>query len=360
MSKKICILIEQLNGGGAERSAGILSKILSSLGHRLFIMTLFDDIGYEYKAELINLGKHQEGSRSIADKYGRYIQLKKELEHHQFDVILDFRMKNFALREVLLNRFVFKTKMVNMVRSYHLPYYFPTSFYISKKIYENYYGINCVAKVIKENIEKQFGFNNVTAIHNPINLNSIAEKAKVKQPKLPEKYILAVGRHHPVKQFEKLIEVYLQSELPEKQVKLVILGDDLGNDYLKNLIEKSNASQLVSLLTFAENPFPFYKNAKFLVLSSKNEGLPMVLIESLASGTPVVSFNCPSGPSEIIQHQQNGLLVKDQDFDALKQAMERMIKDEKLYLRCKENALESVQKFSMEKIKKEWERFLDF
>ncbi|TQD38813.1 glycosyltransferase [Haloflavibacter putidus] len=359
MAKKICILIEQLNGGGAERSAGILSKILSGLGHQLFIITLLDDIGYEYEGELINLGKYKKGSHSFFSKYRRYFQLKKQLKNHQFDLILDFRMKNFALREVLLNWLVFKTKIVNMVRSYFLTYYFPTPFYISKKLYKNYYGINCVANAIKENIEDKFEFTNVTTIPNPIRVNFITEKAKENLPKNYGRYIIAVGRHHPIKQFKKLIDIYLDSTLLKNSVKLLILGDDLGNDALKNHIEKTNASDLVKLLPFAENPFPYYKNAEFLVLSSKNEGLPMVLIEALACGTPVVSFDCPSGPSEIVQHKKNGLLIKDQNFAELKRGMEKMLRDENLYATCVANAQKSVDKFSMEKITKDWKAFLE-
>ena len=65
----ICILIESLNSGGAERSAGILSKIISNLGYKVSIITLFDDIAYPYAGNLINLGLYRQGSRSHLSKF---------------------------------------------------------------------------------------------------------------------------------------------------------------------------------------------------------------------------------------------------------------------------------------------------
>ena len=82
--------------------------------------------------------------------------------------------------------------------------------------------------------------------------------------------------------------------------------------------------------------------------------MPMVLLESLACGTPIISWDYASGPSEIITNKQNGLLIKNQDADLLIEAMNLFVSDNNLYLHCKENAVSSVKPFSLETIGNKW------
>ena len=102
------------------------------------------------------------------------------------------------------------------------------------------------------------------------------------------------------------------------------------------------------------NPFAYYSKALFTVLTSKYEGLPMVLIESLASGTPVIAYDCETGPSEIITHLHNGLLVANQNKDAMITAINSFLEDKNLYLHCKNNCSASVSKFELKNIGKQW------
>ena len=99
--------------------------------------------------------------------------------------------------------------------------------------------------------------------------------------------------------------------------------------------------------------------AKFYVMSSKNEGFPNVLLESLSLGVPVVSYDCDSGPSEIIINEYNGLLIENQSIEALASGMNRFLNDEKLYIFCKNNAKQSVEKFHMDNIGSKWVELLN-
>ena len=358
MSQKIGILIDTLSGGGAERSAGLLSKILSDLGYQVFVITLFDDILYPYSGELINLGLFKKGSQSILNKLIRYRVLRDKIIQLQFDLVLDFRMKNFPIREFLFNKLVLKTKMVNMVRSYKLDWYFPHPKILSKYLYKNYAGINVVTLDIKKEIEKKYNFNNVSTIFNPVDINYIKLKAE-ENLLIEDQYVTAVGRLHPVKQIVRLIEAYYNSILPQQNIKLYIIGYGPDKDLIIKKIEDLNLQTKVELLPFQDNPFKYMARAKYLILSSKNEGFPRVLVEALASGTPVVSFDCKSGPNEIIMHGKNGLLVEDQNFKMLTQACDEMITNKPLYNRCKGYSKESITKFSMENIGLEWKKYLN-
>ncbi len=161
-------------------------------------------------------------------------------------------------------------------------------------------------------------------------------------------------KNNDIKQFDRLIIAYSKSHLPQKSIDLVIIGEGKNKEKYIELAKNHGVESRVKFLGHKENPFPYYKNAIFTVLSSRNEGFPNVLIESLATETPVVSFDCFSGPNEIIQNGENGILVANQDFEKLTQAMDTFYEDNKLYEYCKNNAKSSIMHLKRETIGQLW------
>lgn len=361
--QSIAILIERLNKGGAERSASQLSKILKNLGYDVTIITLFDDVAYPYSGQLINLEVYNASKRksNISRKLSRYFNLKEVIVKNDFDLILDFRVKEKFLRELLLNHFILKDKMVNMVRSYRVDWYLPKSIYWAKYIYRNHLSINTVSVKIQKRIEAKYGFENLQTIYSPLDIEEIKGKSAANSV-FNEKFVLAVGRLDANKQFDKLIDSYYNSVLHKNGISLYIMGNSPDLYSTKPVIldkaRKYNIQDKIKLLPFQENPFIYMKHAMFLVLSSKNEGLPRVLIESLACGTPIIAFNCNSGPSEVVFHKENGLLVKDQDFGMLTKAMNEFYENKLLYAFCKQNAYKGLERFSFVKVEKEWDIYI--
>ena len=193
----------------------------------------------------------------------------------------------------------------------------------------------------------------MVTISNPVNL---AEVYKMYDESLAIdfKYIIAIGQYESnIKQFDKLILSYANSVLKDKQIHLVIVGKGDSSD-LEKVAKECNVVDFVHFLGYQNNPFKYLKNALFLVLSSKNEGLPNVILESLACGIPVVSFDCPCGPRQTISNFENGILVENQNLEKLTQAMNVFVEDEKIYQYCKENAKESVTPFLLDTIGKQW------
>jgi N-acetylgalactosamine-N,N'-diacetylbacillosaminyl-diphospho-undecaprenol 4-alpha-N-acetylgalactosaminyltransferase len=194
----------------------------------------------------------------------------------------------------------------------------------------------------------------VITIHNPIATKDI-ELQSNQSFNFTDKYIISAGSlKNNIKQFDVLISCYLQSNLPNKSIKLIVMGDGVLLGQLKIATKRIDLQNNVVFVGQQNNPYIYFKNALFSVLTSKNEGFPMVLLESLACGTPVISFDCESGPSEIIDNELNGLLVENQNQQKMIFALNEMANNEKLYLHCKSNSKESVSGFSITKIGQQW------
>jgi len=280
------------------------------------------------------------------------------LRKHRFDYIIDFRVRVSFVQEFFISRFLYDAPTIYTVHSAMTGLYFPKNKSLGKIIYQSAFGVVAVSKTVEQTIRKEYGLQNVSTIYNPVDIAAIETASDAFIPE-ESNYILAAGRmKDDVKQFDKLIEAYAASKLPEKSIDLVILGDGENLNALKKLASRSAAADKIIFKGRVANPFPYMKHAQFFVLSSKREGLPTVILESLAAGKPVVSFDCVSGPSEIIDNEKNGLLVTDQDFSELVRSMNRMSGDAELYSRCVSGAKPAAERFSLENIGRRWLDFL--
>ena len=351
---RICIVSEQLAGGGAERCSAILSQFFVAKAISVHHVIVIDKVEYEYAGALLNLGKLKKEHFNFGDRIKRFKVLYSFFKENKFDFIIDTRVRNRQWQEYFITKFIYNAPLIVVVLSYMTNLYFPKTRFLAKHIFSKSYKIIAVSETIKEKIKKEYDYNQVQTIYNPIDFEYIEEKSNVSIT-IEGNYILAVGRMNTdVKQFDVLIQCYANSSLPQNDIKLIILGDGIYLNDLKQFSKSLNIDDKVVFEEKKENPFPYYKNALFTVLSSRNEGFPNVLLESLFCETPVISFDCLSGPNEIISNRENGLLVENQNKEKLTQAMNELFYDKNLYYHCKQNAKQSVKRFSLETIGNEW------
>lgn len=352
---KICILVDTLSFGGAEKAAGVLSKTLEKSGYNVLVVCLRNDITYPYAGQLVNLGLNHSNFK-VVKQIQKVLRLKKVVNNFHPNIIIDFRLRNRFAIEFVLNELIFKNKkIIYTIHSALKAYQMPQGNY-----FKSVYNKKCLVAVSKEitNDLIEDGFNNVVHIPNAIDNVSIENQSK--DFDVNERYIIAIGRlFNETKQFDELIKRYKLSSLSNEGIKLYIVGDGEDRDLLENLITELELVGKVELLGYKKNPYPYIKNAQFTVLCSKVEGLPMVILESLSLATPVISFKCKSGPEEMITHNKNGLLVEDQNWDSLLKTMELLVSDVELSKQLRANTEKYLVPFSQENYLKNWIKIIN-
>lgn len=171
---------------------------------------------------------------------------------------------------------------------------------------------------------------------------------------LTEKKVIAVGRYCYQKALDRLIDAWSIVCQSVSDWKLYLVGDGEDRVSLQQQIERLGLSDKV-ILGRAETDMPsVYTDASILALSSRYEGLPMVLLEAQAAGLPIVSFECKCGPRDVLTNGEDGFLVKEGDVETLAAKIRELIIDEDLRRRMGAEAYKNSERFSEEKVMTQW------
>ena len=175
------------------------------------------------------------------------------------------------------------------------------------------------------------------------------------------KRVIAVGRLDYQKGFDRLIkawEIVCRDEYLSDW-HLDIFGQGEWRDMLQQMIDERGLQDRVTLNKPTKDIAKEYAGSSMLVMSSHYEGFPMVMIEAMACGLPVVTFDYKCGPRDIINHEINGLLVKDGDIEGLAKAMISMMRDNAARKRMGENAKKVVETYSEEAVMMQWKELFN-
>ncbi|WP_044268886.1 glycosyltransferase family 4 protein [Bacteroides timonensis] len=194
---------------------------------------------------------------------------------------------------------------------------------------------------------------NVIVIPNP--LTFLPDKISL----CTSKQVIAVGRYERQKGFDMLISVWKKVTMKYPDWILRIFGDGSLRGELELQVIQEGITNNCFLDFPVKNIADKYAESSISVLSSRFEGFGLVIIEAMCCGLPVVSFECPCGPRDIIRDQEDGILVEKGNVEKMEQSILRLIENEEERRQMGKNALQNVQRYHMENIVVLWKELFE-
>ena len=202
--------------------------------------------------------------------------------------------------------------------------------------------------------EKQYiTSENSVVIPNPIDLSDLMADVGAKQ-------VIAAGRLSPIKRFDKLIEAWVLVHKAMPDWQLHIYGQDYLNtkQRLQQQITDLGLDNVVIIKDSVLNIPKVMTDYSIYAMTSESECFPMVLLEALSVGLPIVSFDCPNGPRNIIKNQQDGILVPSGDMQALADVLLKLMGNIENRSVMSKQAKKNIERFSTSTVMKQWQRLL--
>lgn len=348
------MIIHSLNGGGAEHSVAMLANAWTAAGNAVTIITLDtpDTDIYRLDAQVQRIGLHgmqhsQNVVQAIWNNFRRLRGLRAAIRAARGDHVISFTEKMNVLSILAMpGKSVIACERTDPRRHAVGPVWSA----LRRLTYRRARAIVVQTRAVSDYARRFVPSVPIHVIPNAVQANDLdVPRGQV---------IIGLGRLAHEKGFDLLIESFAAVAAQYPSWQLVIYGEGPERQALQARIEHHGLSQRIALPGWTDNPQLALASARIFVLPSRYEGFPNGLLEAMAASLAVVSFNCDSGPREIIRHEQDGLLVTPARVDELATALASLLCDESLRTRLAENARSVVERFSIERHLAGWEEVL--
>ncbi|WP_159020234.1 glycosyltransferase family 4 protein [Algibacter sp. L3A6] len=356
---KLLYITNQICGAaGLERVLSIKARLLAeNYGYDVHIITLNQgktELFYDFGNSITHHDVLVYGNPLIyIYKYIKELKHKVKLINPDIICVCDDGLKGFFLPLIL-------RKPCPMIYERHVSKEiqnttdnFNVLIWLKNKIIFNlmYFGGRRYDKfvVLTEGNLREWPLKNIMVISNPLSF-----KKEVVKSNLDKNIVLAVGRQSFQKGYDRLLLIWQKLALSYPDWELHIYGKKDTSLKLDEITNNYNINSSVKFFDPVKDISQVYQKASIFVLSSRFEGFGMVLTEAMLHGVPCVSFDCPYGPSDIINHNKNGFLIKNGNIQDFSEAISRLIEKKDLRKLMGRQAIDDALKFSPTIILDQW------
>lgn len=271
----------------------------------------------------------------------------KRIDEEGFDAVFLISMGRLSVMFALYSMLSFKRKRAKIYACEHIAINsFNKKIKFLKYLTLRYYD---QVVVLTEQDKNAFAGRNIRATHipNPVKYKNFQRTQRFQQA-------LAVGRLDHQKGFDLLLDIWADFARNQPDWRLIIAGDGEQREALHAQADRLGISNSVNFVGKVNNIDDYYRQSDMALMTSRYEGLPLVLLEAKSWSLPVVAYDCPTGPKEIINHQQDGFLVPMNNKQEFLKSMENLATNDTLFFDMSSRTEQTAMKFDGEKIKKQW------
>ncbi|GLK96856.1 glycosyltransferase family 4 protein [Achromobacter sp. D10] len=363
---RILLFIHSLHGGGAERVAADLSAHWAGMGREVMVVTQASAEGDVYtlhpqvRREVLHTAGEGGGLRGIWSNVQRVRALRRVVKAFRPDIVLAM-MTTASVLSVLACAGL--PCRVIATEHTHPPSQTLSGFWqrLRRLTYPRAARVVALTRGTADWLAQHVPGSRLAVIPNPVHF-PLPRAEPILTPVSGDgrKRLLAVGRLHADKGFDLLIQAYAPLAASHPDWDLVILGEGDERPALEAQVRAAGLASRIFMPGRAGNVGDWYESADLYVLTSRFEGLSNTLLESMASGLAAVSFDCDTGPREIVREGVDGVLVRPNgDVSALCKALDAVMKNDTDRRRMAQAATDVRDRFSAERVLQKWQELFD-
>lgn len=340
MSKIALVIKDAYSYAGTENICNFMTECIGEDNYTvIFSMEGEGETFYPYKnvKEIVSFTHEKNPLKSII----------KRIDAEDFDTVFLISMGRLSVMYAVYSLLSFKKKRAKVYACEHIAinsFNWKIKFlkYLTLRYYDR-------VVVLTEQDKNAFTRRNIRSTHipNPVKYKHFQRTQRTRQA-------LAVGRLDHQKGFDLLLDIWADFARNHPEWQLNIAGDGELREVLLAQTARLGINDSVKFVGKVKNIDDYYRGSDMALMTSRYEGLPLVLLEAKSWSLPVVAYDCPTGPKEIINHQQDGFLIPMNNKQEFLKSMENLATDDALFFAMSEKTEQTAMKFDGEKIKKQW------